>query len=75
MIRVEVQPYCDKCRVFEAEVEKPEVKCLRVYDPKECGYKEITDQTDTIIRCVRRRQCENIKRFLEQQSKGEKNND
>ena len=70
MIRVEVQPYCEKCRVFEADVEKPEVTYTRTYDPMSLhGFKEITLQTDTVIRCVRRNQCENIKRFLERQEK------
>ena len=70
MIRVEVQPYCEKCRVFESDVEKPEVSYERIFDPMSLqGFKEITHQTDTVIRCVRRNQCENIKRFLERQEK------
>lgn len=69
MIRIEVQPYCDNCRVFEAEVEKPEVMFREFYDPK-CGCTQMeTSQTDTVVRCVRRKQCENIKRYLEQQPK------
>lgn len=75
MIRVEVQPYCDKCRVFESDVEKPEVKYVRSYDPIRNEPVEIACQSDTVIRCTRRKQCENIKRFLEQQEKEKKERD
>lgn len=73
MIRIEVQPYCDKCRVFEADVEKPEVTYQQVYDHINMMPKTISHQTDTVVRCVRRNQCENIKRFLERQEKEEVN--
>ena len=70
MIRVEVQPYCENCRVFEADVEKPVVSYEKVIDPINLGgVTTVVHQTDTVVRCVRRNQCENIKRFLERQEK------
>ena len=63
MIRIEVQPYCENCRVFEADVEKPEVTFM----DSPYSHERLTHQTDTVVRCVRRKQCENIKRYLEQQ--------
>lgn len=62
MIRLEVQPYCQECLDFEADVDKAEL---------------ISDgpmsrlQSDTIVRCERRRRCESIRKFLEQKMKGD----
>lgn len=62
MIRLEVQPYCQECLDFEADVDKAEL---------------ISDgsvrrlQSDTIVRYERRRRCESIRKFLEQKMKGD----
>lgn len=63
MIRVDVEEYCQSCLDFSPDVTKPE----RYY----AGDKEITFQSDTIIRCEYRKRCAAIKRYLEQQAKGE----
>lgn len=62
MIRVDVEDYCQTCMDFTPEVNKPE----KLY----CGAGEFT-LGDTIIKCKYRKRCAGIKRFLEQQAKGE----
>lgn len=57
MIKLEVEPYCQKCLDFTPEVIKPSRMDL--------------DYTDTVIHCKYRRRCEGIKRFLDAQLKGE----
>ena len=57
MIRVEVQSYCEHCRIFEADVERPAILHNMLDEELVLG--------DTVIRCARRRQCENIKKYLE----------
>lgn len=56
MIRLEVQPYCQDCVGFEADVKKPE----KIY-----GEDDIITMGDTVVRCTRRNTCESIKRYLE----------
>lgn len=64
MIKLEVQPYCQNCLVFDPDVEPP-VRACTVF-----GDDVIT--SDTIIRCSRRKTCAGIKRYLEKElSKGE----
>lgn len=64
MIKLEVQPYCQNCLVFDPDVEHP-VRACTVF-----GDDVIT--SDTIIRCSRRKTCAGIKRYLEKElSKGE----
>lgn len=62
MIRLEVQPYCQECLDFEADVDKAEVYTCDS-NTHYCS--------DTIIRCERRKHCESIRKFLEQKMKGE----
>lgn len=63
-IKLEVQPYCEDCLVFEPDVERPQ----KVY-----GYDHAIYVTDTIICCARRNTCAGIKRYLEKEiQKGEK---
>ena len=62
MIRIEVEDYCQKCLDFSPDVTKPE----RIY----AGEKEM-HFGDTIIKCEYRKRCAGIRRYLEQQMKGE----
>lgn len=66
MIKLDIQPYCDDCSVFEADVEMPRKAYL-----KSCMGEEIVTQSDTIVRCGRRHMCAGIKRYLEKEMKGE----
>ena len=64
MIKLDVQPYCEDCLMFEADVEKP----ARMYGCD--GIREAAlIQTDTIVRCSRRKLCEGLKRHLEKEIK------
>ena len=66
MIKLDVQPYCEDCLMFEADVEKP----ARMYGCD--GIREAAIiQTDTIVRCSRRKLCEGLKRHLEKEMRGE----
>lgn len=58
MIILDVQDYCQNCKDFDADVEKPK----RVLS----GDGNVL-QTDTIIRCENRNRCEGIKKYLERQ--------
>lgn len=63
MIRVEVEEYCQQCLDFHPDVTPPE----RKWSIDEMAM----IQTDTIIQCKYRKRCAGIKRYLEQQAKGE----
>ena len=65
MIRLDIQPYCEQCCDFDPDVTKP-VKNTIYSD------EQIVLQTDTIVRCRNAKRCEHIKRYLEQQSRGDK---
>ena len=66
MIKLDIQPYCEGCLMFEADVEKP----ARMYGCD--GIREAAIiQTDTIVRCSRRKLCEGLKRHLEKEMRGE----
>lgn len=67
MIRVEVEGYCQQCLDFTPDVTMPG----RSYTT--AGEEIAGLRTDTIIRCEHRKRCAGIKRFLEQQMKGETN--
>lgn len=58
MINLSVQPYCENCMDFEAEVKKIEY----VYGSGRC-YTEIT--------CRNKSKCESIMRYLQEERKGE----
>lgn len=63
-IKLEVQPYCENCVIFDADVERP----TKLY-----SYNMTLCQTDTVVRCSRRNTCAGIKRYLEKEmQKGEK---
>lgn len=66
-IKLEIQPYCECCTVFDPDVERPEKLCTMCADGSSDVY-----ITDTIVRCRRRNTCAGIKRYLEKQmQKGE----
>ena len=62
MIELDIQEYCQACVDFLPYVEYP-TKCI--------GENGEIVTTDTIVRCSHRRRCENIRRYLEKQVKGE----
>lgn len=57
MIRLEIADYCNNCQEF-----KPEVYGQALYGI--CN-----EYRDTVIRCEHRRLCEDIKNYLEKQTK------
>lgn len=61
MIRVEVESYCDDCLAFEPDVEQPQ----RAYVDGMVFY-----QTDTVIRCEKRKLCARLVRYLEKHGEG-----
>jgi hypothetical protein len=63
MIRIDVEEYCHSCLDFSPDIIPP----TRAFS---VDGKEII-QTDTIIQCKYRKRCAGIKRYLEQQMKGE----
>lgn len=63
-IKLEVQPYCESCCDFEADVTKPERTTL--YGD---GVGLYTSQTDTIVKCKYANRCANLVRYLNRQSK------
>lgn len=64
-IKLEVQPYCESCCDFEADVTKPE-KTVRYDDRRFLVH---THQTDTIVRCKYANRCANLMRYLDRQTK------
>lgn len=64
MIHVEVENYCQQCLDFTPDVTKPE----RLYTA-DCPDGFV--MSDTIVRCEYRKRCAGIKRYLDQQTKGE----
>ena len=64
MIKIEVEDYCQLCLDFTPDVTKPE----RLYS-LECPDGMV--MSDTIVRCEYRKRCAGIKRYLDQQIKGE----
>ena len=64
MIKLDIQRYCEDCLMIDADVEKP----TRLYGCD--GIREAAIiQTDTIVRCSRRKLCEGLKRHLEKEMK------
>ena len=63
MIKLDVSEYCHGCDGFEADVESPS----HTYDVN--GH--IVYSSDTVVRCVLRKLCKNIERYLERKMKGE----
>lgn len=59
MICLEVEPYCDDCQGFDADVIRPE----RTYADNEVV------MSNTIVRCKYRNRCRAIKKYLERQAK------
>ena len=66
MIRLDIQEYCQECRDFKSDVERP-VRMVADND--------VIIQTDTVVRCEYRGRCEAIRRFLERQVKEEKSDE
>lgn len=67
MILVNVEDYCQSCLDFTPDVTPPQR--VRVPDDREFT------MGDTIIKCVYRKRCAAIKRYLENQMKEELAND
>ena len=59
MIKSDVQPYCQDCQVFEADVTNAH---------KTINEDGEFDLTDTIVQCRRRNLCAGIKKYLERQA-------
>lgn len=57
MIKLDIQPYCEDCTVFDPDVERPQ----KAYTT------EGVILSDTVVRCCRRKTCERIKRYLEKE--------
>lgn len=66
MILLQVKDYCHACTEFAADVKSP-VKMSPAGSPDEYIL------GDTIVRCVNHKKCANLKRYLENQMKGEQN--
>ena len=62
MIQIDVEGYCQSCMDFSPDVIKP----ARMIDTL-----GTVIQSNTIIRCEHEKRCRSIKRYLEQQMKGE----
>lgn len=67
-IRLEVEPYCETCLDFEADVTKPARTTVWSIAPSSA----ITSQTDTIVKCKYANRCSNLIRYLNRQNKGDK---
>ena len=63
MIRLEIEGYCQSCLDFSPDVIKPQ----RIAAPQG----GIAGWSDTVIQCEYHKRCSGIKRYLEQQMKGE----
>lgn len=57
MIRLDIQPYCENCMDFEADVEKPVALYADFVLFEELG--------DTVIRCKHRRRCAWVAEYAE----------
>ena len=64
MIKIAVEDYCQQCLDFTPDVTKPE-RFHSIDNP------DSFILSDTVIRCEYRKRCAGIKRYLEQQAKGE----
>lgn len=64
MIKLEIEPYCDDCLYFDADVQRPE-RAILYSSGVEMEY--TAQQSDTIVRCQHRKLCKNIKRYLQKQ--------
>ncbi len=62
MIYLQVRDYCQSCLDFNPSVTKPQR--VMMHDGEMV-------LTDTIVECEHKKRCEGIRRYLEQQLKGE----
>jgi hypothetical protein len=60
MIKLSIQPYCENCEHFKAEVEKTAYE--NFYGNSKCH---------TEISCKNKSKCESIMRYLKEERKGE----
>lgn len=67
-IKLEIQPYCESCCDFEADVTKPE----RISRFNEEYFITCIHQTDTIIKCKYANRCANLVRHLSKKIKEDK---
>ena len=63
MIRLEIEGYCQSCLDFSPNIIEPQR--VRIDGCNAVGW------SDTIVQCEYRKRCSGIKRYLEQQMKGE----
>lgn len=70
MIKLDVQEYCQSCCDFEPDVTRPEKNVFTDVDGN-----RLIIQTDTIVRCKYAKRCENIRRYLKQQSEENKDSE
>lgn len=68
MIRLDIEDYCQQCLDFNPDVLKPEREISKTLNGTHSA-----SYSDTIVRCKYRKRCDGIKRFLEQQAKGDIN--
>lgn len=64
MIRIEVEPYCNDCPAFEPDVEQPQ----RCFADDILFY-----QTDTVVRCKKRKHCARLVQYLRKQNEVHQN--
>lgn len=62
MIELEVEDYCQQCLDFSPDVIRPDRVVLN---------DGTSIYTNTVVQCKYKKRCAGIKRFLEQQAKGE----
>lgn len=56
MIILDVEPYCNDCEEFDADVKRPQ----HLYG----AFGEVVEKSDTIIRCKHRNLCKSLCRHL-----------
>lgn len=65
-IKLDIQPYCESCCDFEADVTKP-VKTSHYM----LGEELVVKYTDTVVKCKYANRCANLMRYLTKKNKGE----
>lgn len=67
-IKLEVEPYCEQCLDFEADVTKPERTTVWSIAPSSAT----TIQSDTVVRCRYANRCANLMRYLNKHHREDK---
>ena len=66
MIKLVVAPYCHDCQDFDPTVKS---ETLRIEDISDPDFPGIRCVINTEVRCKYYKRCENIKRYLEKETK------